>query len=241
MKHNRKRPLLALIAPAFLLVASATCWADLVFNIRLDTSALIGNPAGPFYIDFQLNDGSGTGAIVNTATISHVLFGTGGNPSGNPQLLGNAKGDLSDSITLMDTQAFNEFFQPFAAGNLLSFNVELSTKVDGSFTPDGFTFSILNQSLTPIPTTNFANALLFVNIDSTNLTVADIANSTFASDLTGAPRVNAIPEPGSSAITLLIGLGIVWCLQRRLVQRLRAQQKPLASREPPRKKRKLVR
>ena len=52
----------------------------LVFSVNLNTSSLIGNSAGPFYIEFQLNDGSGSipGDGNNTVNISNFDFGIGG-------------------------------------------------------------------------------------------------------------------------------------------------------------------
>src|SRR5205823_3243156 len=91
---------------------------------------------------------------------------------------------------------------------------------------------ILDNLLAPIPTTNFADAFLFVNINSANLATADLANSIFATDPTRAPvaggdvisigkpqipGVPSVPETGSSISIIFIGLGVVWFLQRRLL------------------------
>ena len=114
---------------------------------------------------------------------------------------------------------------------LLSFTVFLTTRVDqNNATPHAFSFSILDKLLSPIPTTNFADAFIFVNINSANLTIADLGNSIFAGDPTrpplaggdvisiGRPQipgVPSVPETGSSIIMLLIGIGAVWYLRRR--------------------------
>ena len=66
--------------------ATASCWADAIdMNVSLGTSALIGHPAGPFSLDFQLLDGAGTNDGNNTATLSQFVFG-GGAPSGAQRL-----------------------------------------------------------------------------------------------------------------------------------------------------------
>ena len=219
---------------AFFLEA-ANCQADLMFDVKLDTSGLIGHPAGPFYIDFQLNDGSGDFSKgINTAIISNFSFGNG-SLTGTPQLFGNATVSPSGDVTLMDDAAFiNEFFQPFTPGSSLSFHVSLTTKVDPGLTPDGFSFSILDNLLSPIPTTNFADAFIFVNINSANLTPADLGNSIFGGDSTrpplaggdvvsiGKPQipgVPSVPETGSSITILLIGLAAIWCSRRRFLTR----------------------
>lgn len=211
---------------AFFAFEASVSRANLMFDVTLDTSGLIGHPAGPFYVDFQLNDGSGNFAGVNTATISNFMFGDKGSASGNPQLFGGAMGDLSTGVTLKDDAAFiNEFIEGFTPGSFLSFHVELTTNVDPGLTPDGFSFSILDSLLSPIPTTNFADAFLFVNINSANLTVADLGNSIFAGDPNraplaggdvisiGRPQIPGVPETGSAISMLLIALGAVSCFR----------------------------
>jgi hypothetical protein len=230
MKHNHYHFLLGLIVSSFFFIEAPICRADLMFDVKLNTSGLKDHPAGPFSIDFQLNDGSGNFAGVNTATISNFTFGSGGGPTGAPNLFGGAMGNLSSSVTLTDNGAFvNEFFQEFVPGNLLSFTVSLTTNVDPGLTPDGFSFSILDSLLSPLPTTNFADAFLFVNINSADLTTADLGNSIFAGDPTrpplaggdvisiGAPQIPGVPETGSSITMLLIGLGAVWCFRPRFL------------------------
>ena len=60
MKHTYYHRLLGLIVAAFFIEAPI-CRAELMFDVILGTSGLVGlnQPAAPFYIDFQLNDGSG--------------------------------------------------------------------------------------------------------------------------------------------------------------------------------------
>jgi hypothetical protein len=235
MKHNHHQSsvfLLGLIVCASF-AGSSTSRADLMFNVSLGTSGLIGHPAGPFYIDFQLNDGSGTGDANNTVTINNFMFG-GGNAVGSPlPSIGGAGGSLFSSVSITDSGFLNEFTQQFNPGSMLSFSVLLTTNVDPGLTPDAFSFSILDNLLAPIPTTNFADAFLFVNIRRVNLTVADLGNSIFAGDPTqpplaggdvisiGAPQipgVPGVPETGSSIVMLLMGLGAVWWFRRRFLR-----------------------
>jgi hypothetical protein len=233
--NNRHHVLLGLIVSALFFAQAPTCRANVLsFNVSLDTSGLIGHSAGPFYIDFQLNDGSGDFAVgVNIATIGSFMFGLNGRPSGTPNLFGGAKGDLSNTVTLMDDAHFNnEFFQQFIPGTVLSFGVSLTTNVDPGLTPDAFSFSILDSTLSPIPTTNFADAFLFVNINRANLTTADLGNSIFAGDpnrppaaggeviLIGRPQIPGVPESGSSISILLVGIGAIWFLRGRFLHRV---------------------
>src|SRR5437763_16595357 len=98
-----------------------------MFDVKLDPSGLINHPVGPFYIDFQLNDGSGNFAGVNSATINNFTFG-GGSPNGTPNLFGGTTGNLSSAITLTDNAPFiNEFFQQFTPASFLSFTMSITT------------------------------------------------------------------------------------------------------------------
>ena len=228
VKHHGYHPLFYLIVFA-LFVANPLCRADLMFEVSLDTSGLMGHPAGPFYIDFQLNDGSGNFSKVNTAKISNF---SGAGLTGTPHLFGNATGSLAaaGTLTLKDDAALiNEFYQAFTPGRLVSFHVSLTTNVDGPI-PDAFSFSILDNLLSPIPTTNFANAFLFVNINWAIATQPDLRNSIFAGDPArlptagggiisiGMPQVTGIPvvpETGSAISMLLIALAAVCCFRWR--------------------------
>ena len=90
---------------------------------QYDTSPLMGSPPpGPFYIDFQLNDGRGIGDANNMVAIGNFQF-DGGNPMGNPlPPIGGAMGDLSSSVTITDSSFLNEFTQQFNPGSDLSTN-----------------------------------------------------------------------------------------------------------------------
>ena len=71
-----RRRLLAIIVLAGSVVLPP-CQATAVFNISLDTSPLIGHPAGPFSLYFQLNDGAAIGDGSNSAILSDFNFGVG--------------------------------------------------------------------------------------------------------------------------------------------------------------------
>jgi hypothetical protein len=204
-----------------------------MFNVSLNTAGLIGHGAQPFYIDFQLNSAS-LAAPINYVTISNISAGGPGGPITTPQLFGNATGSLSTTVKLNSGVFHSEFFQGFNPTEvgpdlLLTFTVLLTTRVGQEHTPDAFSFSILDNLLSPIPTTNFADAFLFVNINSPNLTIADLRNSIFAGDPTRPPlaggdpisigrlQIPGVPESGSSISMLLIGIGAIGCLRRRFL------------------------
>ena len=94
-----------------------------MFDVSLDTSGLMGHPAGPFYIDFQLNDGSGIFSQINTAKIKNL---SGAGLTGTSRLFGGATGSLAvrSTLTLKDNAALiNEFYQAFTPGRFLGFHV----------------------------------------------------------------------------------------------------------------------
>src|SRR5688572_23187323 len=89
----------ALVAAALFV---STAQAQLAYRVSMDTSALVGHPAGSFFLDFQLNDGEGWGNGNNTAVLSNFTFGSGG-ATGSATTFGGASGDLWSAVTLTDT------------------------------------------------------------------------------------------------------------------------------------------
>jgi hypothetical protein len=141
-----------ILAILFLVVISvAPARADLIFSVSLNTAPLVGHPAGPFSLDFQLNDGSQSGDGNNTATLSQFTFG-GGSASGSASLLGGATGDLTKTVSLTDSSAFNEFTQEFNPGSSLKFTLDITTNTDPGNPPDLFSFAILDSGGSEIPT-----------------------------------------------------------------------------------------
>lgn len=193
--------------------------AAVLFNVSLDTTPLIGHPAAPFFLEFQLNDGLGIGDANNTALLSNFDFGSG-MPVGTATLIGGASGDLSSHIVLADNSFFNEFIQEFMPGNTLSFDVELSTSIDPGPQPDQFSFAILDCRRVEIPTRGPADALVLVNIDSSSPAIrafaGDPSRPTACADepvFLGAPMISGVPEPGTGGMVIL-GLAILLILQR---------------------------
>jgi hypothetical protein len=214
MHRNRHLSSLRLsVFACFVLAASASHATRIGFNVSLGTSPLIGNSAGPFYIDFQLNDGSGIGDKNNTVTINNFLFG-GGNPVGSPlPPIGGASGDLFSFVSITDNGFLNEFTQQFNPGATLNFHVTLSLNLDdGSPTPDLFSFAILDSTLAPLPTTGLGDALLLVNINSSTPLIDTFPTSPGSAIQLSAPRFS-VPETGSAISMLLIALGAVWYLR----------------------------
>jgi hypothetical protein len=186
--------------------------ADIISLFTLDTTPLAADPAAPFSLDFQLNDGSGTGDGDNTAVLSGFRFGSGGGPAGSASLVGGASGDPGSSVTLTDTGFLNEFTQSFTPGATLQFLLNLSTNVDNGGFPDQFTFAILDSSGAQLPTLSFFDVFVEIDIDSADPTIQAFASDPSRSTVAGEAPIDlaaptftsmtSVPEPGATLLVL---------------------------------------
>lgn len=206
-----KSKLIALLFTAGAIMHGGT----LSYSISMDTSPLVGNPAGPFYLEFQFTDGSGTNDANNTVLVDTFNFGSG-SAAGSATLTGGASGSLTAGVTLTDSDFFNQLYQGFLPGNLLKFRVTLSNNVDGGGVPDEFSFAILDSSLFEIPTLGPADAFLIADIDSSNPALQSYASDGGRTTISiNAPSVDtAAPEP-SAAWLAAPTLGILFLARRR--------------------------
>lgn len=175
--------------------------ASIVYNVNLSTAPLVGDSSGPFSLAFQLADGSGTGDGNNAALLTNFQFG-GGGPLGSPTLIGSAFGDLASTVVLTDSAFPNYFAESFTPGAAVSFLLTLSTNVDGGGIPDEFSFYVLDNTGTPIPTTagSFSDVFVQINIDSSNPSV-----TTFASDTTRSPAAGGQPiDLGTATVQAIV-------------------------------------
>jgi hypothetical protein len=197
--------------------------ADAIYDVSIDTAALTSSSSGPFSLDFQFTDGSGTNDGNNTVTLSNFSFGAG-SPTGSAATTGTVSGDLTGGFSLTDSDFFNEFTQTFTPGNTLSFTVDLTSNVDAGGVPDEFSFAILDSTGSEIPTLGTFDILLLADIDSSQPTLygfaSDPSRGTVATgesiDLE-APVITSptsqVPEP-SFLLLLASGLSIL-ALRRR--------------------------
>ncbi len=196
------------------LLTSTVARGQLMFDVQLNTSALAGHSAAPFYIDFQLNDGAGEGEGNNTAILSNFTF-SGGGAVGSSMTFGGASGSLGSSVTLTDSSAFNEFIQAFTPGALLAFRLHLTTAVSGAV-PDLFSFAILDSTLANLPTLSAgSDVFMSINLTGESSSVETFASNNARSPAAGgpplnlpAPLVTPVPEPSTYG---LIGAVVLVC------------------------------
>lgn len=195
--------------------------ASLLFNVSLDTSqlsTLYGSPS--YFIDFQFGDGDASEIGNNTVMLSNFQFGAGGAAIGTPTEFctsspaggdcSGISGDLSKGVTLSDAEFLNEFLQEFTPGDLLSFDVNLTTNVDAGLTPDLFSFA-----LTDGIASSFFDVFVTLDIDSSSPQIVTPTVSRNDSTLTAViqPLTTNVPEPQILGL-LLSGLALLgW--QRR--------------------------
>ncbi|MBV8817383.1 MAG: NF038129 family PEP-CTERM protein [Acidobacteriaceae bacterium] len=213
---NKLKNTLGLLLCGSALLCASSARADYQFKINLNVASLIGNANAPFYLDFQLNDGSGTLAGVNTVTLSNFVL-TGGSATGLATTFGTVTGNLGSTLTLTDnTGSGSEFYQQFTSNTQnISFNVSTTTNNDPT-SPDLFAVGILDQNKANIPTTasDTSDTLVEAPISST-MSIASV--KTFSSQSPDAgvtAAAAAVPEP-STWMSMVLGAAALILFKRR--------------------------
>lgn len=175
-----------------LLVSGAFAHAEVTYRVRVDTTALKNHSAGPFTFAAQLAPGDGPKED-NYALLQQFSFGTRGEPCGSPRTIGGAFGELGSRVLLIDATKPNIFHQCFVAGDVLAFDLVLSTNVAPETlngVPDGLMISLLDKTLSPLPTMlgDPLDAMVLIYIDSDTPTVR-----TFSGDKSRNPKGGGDP------------------------------------------------
>ncbi len=137
--------------PGFLLAGliGAACSPGFaaVYDVTIDTTDLTGTDA---YLAFDLIDGDSVTAN-NTATISNFLTDA---TLGMADSTGGVSGTLPGTVTITDTDAFNELLQAATLASSISFRLDLTENNPGDSVPDQFSFFLLNSDEFPLYSTD---------------------------------------------------------------------------------------
>lgn len=199
MNSRRFRLLLTLLffctGPAFAGV--------ITYDVTVDTSSLLGTTGS---IDFNFNPGS---LVTQAASLQILDFSSDGTLAGSPALTGDVSGALPGTLTFDNATAFNDYFEGFTYGNVLSFGVSLYgpalASPGGATSGSAFAFSMYSdaQGTVPALTTDTTDGFAFttdVNLDGTT-TVTDFSPQTSI-----AAQTPTVAEPGTLELALAAAL-----------------------------------
>jgi hypothetical protein len=197
------------------LLACRSAYANSIstYQVNFNTSSLVGNTAGPFYIGLELVDGSGVGDGNNTVTLSGFNF-SDGSALGGPVVFGGATGSLETGVSITDNSFVDIFSEQFAPGLTLSFTLTLTNNDDPGGIPDGLTLFLVDSSGVPLPTLApsgdyFLTSALgsggpVFNAYGSDSTRAPTGGSPVSIPVPTIAEVTSVPEPPS---LYLIGSG----------------------------------
>ncbi len=205
------RPYLLLVLFLASLASHARA-ASVTYSATIDTSTLAGTTGS---LDFNFEPGP-FGS--RPATVQIRRFGGDGSPSGTPTLTGDAGGSLPGDLQFDNGTGYNDYFQAYTFGSLLSFDIMLSgPAVDSARVASSgstFAFSIFSD------TDGTMSALTSDTIDGYAITVDINADgSTTLRNHTRSPT-SVTPELPSgilvtTATILACGSRRSWILARR--------------------------
>lgn len=195
-------------AVVVLSLAFAGMAAAAPFQVTVDTTPLEGMTG---HLAFDLIDG---GPPANTITI-YDFASDGMLLATSIANTGGAAGTLPATVTLSDTDFFNEYLQAFKFGTILSFIFDSTGNPAeaGSF-PDTFSLFFLDDDALAslVSTADGSGALLAFDVGEANPFQPIQILSSITVDI--GPAVNGVPEPGVPGL-LVLSLALVIILRRR--------------------------
>jgi hypothetical protein len=169
----------------------------------MDTSPLQGHAQAPFFLDFQLVDGTGAGDGNTSVTVRDFEW-HGGSWDGPP------------AFTIEDTVFFGEIVERFEPGPALSFTVAMTTNADAGPTPDRFTLALLDENLAEVPTLGPGSEFVGVDISSRWPVVEAYGSNPLQTSIRiPTPLVVVIPEAPGGALAAVVFFGGAFWLRRR--------------------------
>jgi len=201
---------LALALLGFGALGTATVASAASYQVNLDTSAVVGHVAGPFYLDFQSIWGSGSDQAI---TVSDFVLTGGAFVAGTDVAIGAVTGSVASSLVLAPGvgSVYNEFFQQFEATvSHIQFNVDINGGASGAI-PTSFAVSLLDAAnLWAIPTTGFADTLVMFDIDGAN---TNYSTGMSIGDTAGVQA--SVPDTGATIVMLFGGIAVLGLVRRR--------------------------
>lgn len=203
----------------FVLCASFAMADAITYDVTVDTSSISGTAGS---LDFNFNPGP---LVSQAASLQILGFASNGTLAGSPVLTGDVSGALPSTLTFDNGTGFNDYFEGFAFGSTLSFNLSLfgpalsapdMTSTSGST----FAFSMFSDAAGTVPTltSDTADGFAFtvdVNLDGTTT----VTNFSTESGVVPASS-GAVPEPNT--LTLVALGGVAFVLGQKLRVRLRS-------------------
>ena len=180
---------------ALVLLAAGTAFAiPQTYQVYVNTAAIAGQSG---YLDFQFNPGNNA-----QAAFAEVMnfSSSGGSLSGSPVTAGTVNGNLPGTVTIVNTGAWDDYFEGFTFGNQIHFSVRLDGPALTS--PDGtagggsdFAFSMFAaDQVTPLLTNDPNGFAMTAKVMTDGTTEAYYG-----------PSTSPVPEPSTFA---LLGLGL---------------------------------
>jgi hypothetical protein len=174
-----------LLVIAIMLFAATSAFASLSYDFNIDTTSLLGQTG---YLELQFNPGLNPG--VASAVISN--FSSDATLVGAPALQGDVTGALPATVTINNTQAWNDYFHQVTFGNVIHFALNLNGNANNSFALSFYGA----DGVTPVLTNDMTNGF------ATTIDVKQ--NGAVLTNKSG--QVTATPIP---ATVLLFGSGLL--------------------------------
>jgi hypothetical protein len=184
----------------------------MTYVVTVNSSSISGTMGS---LDFQFNPGP---LVSKPATLQISNFASNGTLNPPPSPVGDVTGVLPGTLSFDNFTAFNDYFEPFTYGTMLSFDVSIS-RMAGGTSGSAFAFSMFSDPAGTIPTltTDTTDGFAFtvdINLDgSTTVTP-------FSSQTTVVPAVGSVPEPSGAVliVTVIALIGALLWFKRRVPQ-----------------------
>lgn len=191
-----------LAASLLALLSNHAALAD-TWYVNVDTSVLSGQSG---WLDFQFNPAD---AFAPAASATIMSFSSTGLLQPIPSFSGDVSGSLDGTLTLGNSQDFNDWLQGVTFGTAFSFRVDINVPTpNASGSGSAFSLSLYDSSYNSLLADPNWGASLVINA-SDNGTMSVLAQAPSVS-LSASP----VPEPDMAA-SLLVGLGLVGFAVRR--------------------------